>query len=138
MRMKNYYMPTLRETPAEAEIASHILLLRSGMIRKSAMGVYSYLPLGQRVIKKIEEITRKHMDSHGAQEVLMSVLQPQEIWEQSGRWKTFGPEMFKLSDRHNNGFCLGPTAEEYFTYLVKGELQSYKQLPLNIYQIQTK
>ena len=138
MRMKNYYMPTLRETPAEAEIPSHILLLRAGMIRKSAMGIYSYLPLGYRVVKKIEDITRKHMDLHNAQELLMSVLQPQEIWEESGRWKTFGPEMFKLSDRNDRGFCLGPTAEEYFTSLVKGELKSYKQLPLNIYQIQTK
>lgn len=138
MRFKNYYLPTLREVPADAEIPSHILMLRAGMMRKSAMGIYSYLPMGLKVIKKIEEIVRKHMDSHGAMEILMSALQPQEIWDQSGRWKTFGPEMFKLRDRHDRSFCLGPTAEEYFTSLIKGEVKSYKQLPLNIYQIQTK
>lgn len=138
MRFKNYYLPTLREVPADAEIPSHILMLRAGMMRKSAMGIYSYLPMGLKVIRKIEEIVRKYMDNHGAMEILMSALQPQEIWEQSGRWKTFGPEMFKLRDRHDRSFCLGPTAEEYFTSLIKGELKSYKQLPLNIYQIQTK
>lgn len=138
MRMKNYYMPTLRENPAEAEIASHRLLLRSGMIRKSASGIYSYLPLGFRVIKKIENIVREGMDKFGAQEILMSAIQPQEIWEQSGRWANFGPEMFKLKDRNGRDFCLGPTAEEYFTTLIRDEIKSYKQLPLNLYQIQTK
>lgn len=138
MRMKNFYMPTLRETPAEAEIESHKLLLRAGMIRKSASGIYSYLPLGLRVIQKIEAIVREGMDKHGAQEILMSALQPQEIWEESGRWAGFGPEMFKLKDRNGRSFCLGPTAEEYFTTLIKDEIRSYKQLPLNIYQIQTK
>lgn len=138
MRMKNYYMPTLREDPAEAEIASHRLLLRAGMIRKSASGIYSYLPLGFRSIKKIENIVRNGMDKYGAQEILMSAIQPQEIWEESGRWSTFGPEMFKLKDRNNRSFCLGPTAEEYFTTLIKDEVKSYKQLPLNLYQIQTK
>ena len=138
MRMKNYYMPTLREDPAEAEIASHRLLLRAGMIRKSASGIYSYLPLGFRAIKKIENIVRNGMDKYGAQEILMSAIQPQEIWEESGRWSTFGPEMFKLKDRNNRSFCLGPTAEEYFTTLIKDEVKSYKQLPLNLYQIQTK
>ena len=136
--MKNYYMPTLREDPAEAEIASHRLLLRSGMIRKTASGIYSYLPLGLRVIHKIEDIVRRGMDKYGAQEVLMSAIQPQQIWEESGRWANFGPEMFKLKDRNDRDFCLGPTAEEYFTMLVRDELKSYKQLPLNIYQIQTK
>ena len=136
--MKNYYMPTLRDTPAEAEIASHKYLLRAGMIRKTASGIYSYLPLGLRVIKKIEAIVRNGMDKFGAQEVLMSAIQPQEIWEESGRWQNFGPEMFKLKDRNDRNFCLGPTAEEYFTMLVRDELKSYKQLPLNIYQIQTK
>lgn len=138
MRMKNYYMPTLREDPAEAEIASHRLLLRAGMIRKSASGIYSYLPLGFRVIKKIENIVRNGMDKFGGQEILMSAIQPQEIWEQSGRWQNFGPEMFKLKDRNGRDFCLGPTAEEYFTTLIRDEVKSYKQLPLNIYQIQTK
>lgn len=138
MKMKNYYMPTLRENPSEAEIASHRLLLRAGMIRKTASGIYSYLPLGFRTIKKIENIVREGMDKFGGQEVLMSAIQPQEIWEESGRWANFGPEMFKLQDRNDRTFCLGPTAEEYFTMLVRDELKSYKQLPLNIYQIQTK
>ena len=138
MRMKNYYMPTLREDPAEAEIASHRLLLRAGMIRKTASGIYSYLPLGFKAIKKVENIVRQGMDKFGGQEILMSAIQPQEIWEESGRWANFGPEMFKLQDRNNRTFCLGPTAEEYFTMLVRDEIKSYKQLPLNLYQIQTK
>ena len=138
MKMDKFYIPTLKEDPQDAEIASHKLLLRAGMIRKSASGIYSYLPLGYRVIKKIENIVREGMDKFGAQEVLMSALQPQEIWEESGRWSKFGEEMFRLKDRNNRNFCLGPTAEEYFTTLVRDELKSYKQLPLNIYQIQTK
>lgn len=138
MRMSKFYMPTLKENPAEAEIASHKLLLRSGMIRKSASGIYSYLPLGYRVVRKIENIVREEMDRFGAQEILMSAIQPKEIWEESKRWYTFGPEMFKVKDRNEREFCLGPTAEEYFTVLIKGEINSYKQLPLNIYQIQTK
>lgn len=138
MKMDKYYMPTLKEDPQDAEIVSHKLLLRAGMIRKSASGIYSYLPLGYRVIRKIEEIVREGMEKFGAQEVLMSALQPQEIWEESGRWSKFGEEMFRLKDRNQRNFCLGPTAEEYFTTLVRDELKSYKQLPLNIYQIQTK
>lgn len=138
MKMDKMYMPTLKEDPQDAEIASHRLLLRAGMIRKSATGIYSYLPLGYRVIRKIEDIVREGMDKYGAQEVLMSALQPQEIWEESGRWSKFGPEMFRLKDRNNRDYCLGPTAEEYFTTLIKDEIKSYKQLPLNIYQIQTK
>ena len=138
MRMSKFYMPTLKENPAEAEIASHKLLLRSGMIRKSASGIYSYLPLGYRVVRKIENIVREEMDRFGVQEILMSAIQPKEIWEESKRWYTFGPEMFKVKDRNEREFCLGPTAEEYFTVLIKGEINSYKQLPLNIYQIQTK
>ena len=138
MRMNKFYMPTLREDPQDAEIASHKLLLRAGMIRKTAAGLYSYLPLGYRIVRKVENIVREEMDNYGSQEIHMPVTQPREIWEESGRWKTFGPEMFKLKDRNNREFCLGPTAEEYFTDLVKGEIKSYKQLPLNIYQIQTK
>lgn len=138
MKMKRYYIPTLREDPQEAEIVSHKLLLRAGMIRKSAAGIYSYLPLGLRVIKKIENIVREEMDRMGGYEILVSALQPKELWEESGRWQTFGPEMFKVSDRNEREFCLGPTAEEYFTNLISGEIKSYKQLPLNIYQIQTK
>ena len=138
MRMSKLYMPTLRETPAEAEIPSHKLLLRAGMIRQLVSGVYSYLPLGYRVIRKIENIVREEMDRAGAQELLMSAIQPRELWEQTGRWQDFGPEMFRLKDRHEREFCLGPTHEEYFTNIIKGEVKSYKQLPLNLYQIQTK
>ncbi len=138
MRMSNLYMPTLREVPSEAEIPSHKLLLRAGMVRRLVSGVYSYLPLGYRVIRKIEQIVREEMDNAGSQELLMSAIQPRELWEATGRWDDFGPEMFKLNDRHNREFCLGPTHEEYFTQMVKGELKSYKQLPTNLYQIQTK
>lgn len=138
MRMSKLYMPTLREVPSEAEIPSHKLLLRGGMIRKLVSGVYSYLPLGYRVIRKIENIVREEMDNAGSQELLMSAIQPKEIWESSGRWDNFGPEMFKLKDRNIREFCLGPTHEEYFTSLIRDEIKSYKQLPLNLYQIQTK
>ena len=138
MKLSKLYMPTLREAPSDAEIASHKLLLRGAFIRKSASGVYTYLPLGYRVVRKVEEIAREEMDNAGSQEILMSAIQPKEIWEQSGRWEKFGPEMFKLKDRHDRDFCLGPTAEEYFTTLIKDEVKSYKQLPLNLYQIQTK
>lgn len=138
MRMSNLYMPTLREVPSEAEIPSHKLLLRAGMIRKLVSGIYSYLPLGYRVIRKIEQIVREEMDNSGSQELLMSAIQPKELWEATGRWANFGPEMFKLDDRNSREFCLGPTHEEYFTNLIKDELKSYKQLPMNLYQIQTK
>lgn len=138
MRLSKMYMPTLREVPQDAEVPSHQLLLRAAMIMKNAAGVYSYLPLGYRVIRKIEAIVREEMDAIGGQEVLMSPLQSKEIWEQSGRWDVYGPEMFKLKDRHDRDFCLGPTAEEYFTTLMKDSVTSYKQLPMNLYQIQTK
>ena len=138
MKMSKMYMPTLREVPAEAEIPSHQLLLRAGMIRKLVSGVYTYLPLGYRVIRKVEEIVREEMDAAGSQEFLLSALQPKELWEASGRWKDFGPEMWRLTDRNEREFCLGPTHEEYFTSVIKDEIKSYKQLPLNIYQIQTK
>jgi prolyl-tRNA synthetase len=138
MRMSKLYMPTLREVPSEAEIPSHKLLLRAGMMRKLVSGIYSYLPLGYRVIRKIEQIVREEMDNAGSQELLMSAIQPRELWEASGRWENFGPEMFKLKDRNIREFCLGPTHEEYFTNLIKDEVKSYKQLPLNLYQIQTK
>ena len=138
MRLSQLYMPTLREAPADAEIISHKLMLRSGMIRKSCSGIYSYLPLGFRVLRNIEEIVRRNMDEFGGQEIRMSVVQPAEIWQESGRWEKYGPEMFKVKDRNGRDFCLGPTAEEYFTSLVKDELTSYKSLPLNIYQIQIK
>lgn len=138
MRLSKMYLPTLRQDPSEAEIQSHKLMLRSGMIRQTASGIYSYLPLGKRVIHKIEEIIRKRMEEIDSQEISMSTIQPSEIWEESGRWEVFGPEMFKLQDRHERNFCLGPTAEEYFVTLVRGELKSYKQLPTVLYQITPK
>lgn len=138
MRLSKMYMPTLREIPNDAEVPSHQYLLRAAMIMQNASGVYSYLPLGDRVIRKIEEIVREEMDAIGGQEVLMSPLQPKEIWEESGRWAVFGPEMFKLKDRHARDFCLAPTAEEYFTTLVRDKVTSYKELPMDLYQIQTK
>ncbi len=138
MKMSYLYMPTLREVPNDADIVSAQLLLRAGMIRKLVSGVYSFLPLGFRVMKNVEQIVREEMDRFGGQEVLMSAIQPREIWEESNRWGNFGPEMFKLKDRQDREFCLGPTHEEYFTFMVNNELKSYKQLPLNLYQIQTK
>ncbi len=138
MKMSHMYMPTLREVPAEAEIPSHQLLLRAGLTRRLVSGIYSYLPLGYRVLRKVEEVIREEMDNHGGQELLLSAVQPKEIWEATGRWEDFGPEMFKFNDRHNREFCLGPTHEEYLTAMVKGEINSYKQLPLTLYQIQTK
>ena len=138
MKMSKLYMPTLREVPSEAELPSHQLLLRAGMIRKLVSGVYSYLPLGYRVIKKIEDIVREEMDAIDSQELLMSAIQPSELWKESGRWFDFGPEMFRLYDRNEREFCLGPTHEEIFTDLIRHEVKSYKQLPLSLYQIQTK
>lgn len=138
MKMSNMLMLTLRETPAEAEIESHKLMLRSGMIRKMASGVYNYMPLGLKVLKNIENIVREEMNNAGAQEFLASALLPSELWKESGRWDVFGPEMFKLKDRNEREFCLGPTHEEVFTDLARNEIKSYKQLPLNLYQIQTK
>ncbi|MBI9010837.1 MAG: proline--tRNA ligase [Clostridiales bacterium] len=138
MKMSKYYVPTLREVPAEAELISHQLLLRAGMIRKLASGVYTYLPLAVKVLKNIETIVRREMDAIDSQECLMSALCPSELWKESGRWEDFGPEMFRLHDRHNREFCLGPTHEEVFTNLIRHELKSYKQLPLSLYQIQTK
>ena len=138
MRMSVLYAPTLKEDPADAEIASHRLLLRAGMIRKTASGVYTFLPLGQRVLAKVENIVREEMDAIGAQEIMMPALQPAELWHESGRWNDYGPELMRLVDRHDHGFCLGPTHEELITSLVRNELRSYKQLPTTLYQIQVK
>ncbi len=138
MRMSNLFLSTLREVPAEAETISHQLMLRGGIIRKLAAGVYSYLPLGLRVLKKVENIVREEMDNAGAQELLMSALLPAESYQASGRWDVFGPNMFKLKDRNGRDFCLGPTHEEIFTDTVKSCLKSYRQLPVTLYQIQTK
>ena len=138
MKASKMLISTLKEAPQEAQIDSHILLIRSGMIRKLAAGVYNYLPLGVRTLRKIEDIIRDEMDKAGAQEILSSAIQPKELWEASGRWYKYGPELMRFKDRHNREFCLGPTHEEIFTDLVKNEVKSYKSLPLNIYQIQTK
>ena len=138
MKASKMMLATLKEAPQEAQISSHILLIRAGMIRKLVAGVYNYLPLGLRVLKKIENIIREEMDESGAQEILSSAIQPKELWEESGRWSKYGPELMRFKDRHNREFCLGPTHEEIFTDLVKNEIKSYKTLPINLYQIQTK
>ena len=138
MRASNLYAPTLRNTPAEAEIVSHQLMYRAGMIRKVAGGMYTFLPLGWRVIRKIEQIIREEMDAAGGQEVCMPIMQPAELWEESGRWAAYGDEMMRIKDRHHRDFCLGPTHEEMITDLVRDEVRSYKQLPLLLYQIQDK
>ena len=138
MKASKMLLATLKEAPQEALIPSHILLIRAGMIRKLVAGVYNYLPLGLRVLKKIENIIREEMDESGAQEILSSAIQPKELWEESGRWSKYGPELMRFKDRHSREFCLGPTHEEIFTNLVKNEIKSYKVLPINLYQIQTK
>ncbi|MCL1918910.1 MAG: proline--tRNA ligase [Peptococcaceae bacterium] len=138
MKVRNLLNPTLREAPAEAEIMSHQLMYRAGLIRKVAAGMYTYLPLGWRVIKKIEDIIREEMDGIGGQEVMMPVIQPAELWQKTGRWDVYGPEMFRVQDRHGRSFCLGPTHEEIITDLVRAEVRSYKELPLLLYQIQNK
>lgn len=132
------HLKTLREVPNEAELASHILLLRGGMIRKLASGIYGYMHLGWRSIRKIENIIREEMDKSGSQEVLMSAIQPAELWQESKRWFAYGPEMWRVKDRHEREFCLGPTHEEIFTDIVRNEISSHRQLPVNLYQIQTK
>src|SRR3972149_734959 len=138
MRTSQYLMATLREAPADAEVSSHRLMLRAGMIRQLAAGIYTWLPLGLRVLRKVEAIVREEMDQAGAQEVLMSGVLPAELWQESGRWDQYGPELLRLKDRHDRDFCLGPTHEEIITDLVRREIRSYKQLPANFYQIQTK
>jgi prolyl-tRNA synthetase len=138
MRTTRFLLATLKETPADAEIISHQLMLRAGMIRKLAAGLYTWLPLGLRVLHKIEHIVREEMDQSGAQEVLMPAVQPAELWQESGRWDKYGPELLRFLDRHQREFCFGPTHEEIITHLIRNEVRSYKQLPANFYQIQTK
>ncbi|MBO4881327.1 MAG: proline--tRNA ligase [Firmicutes bacterium] len=138
MRASNMYLYTLREVPAEAEIASHILLLRAGFIRKQVAGVYAYLPLGARTLRKIENIVREEMDAIGAQEIKPSILEPAELWEESGRWTAYGPELWRIKNRDGREFCLGPTHEEVFTDIVRQNVTSYRQLPVQLYQIQNK
>ena len=138
MRTSKYLLSTLKETPADAEVISHQLMLRAGMIRKVASGLYTWLPTGYRVLKKVEQIVREEMNKIGAIEVLMPVVQPADIWQESGRWEQYGPELLRIKDRGNRDFILGPTHEEVITDLIRNEVSSYKQLPLNFYQIQTK
>jgi len=138
MRTSQYLLATLRETPADAELISHQLMLRAGLIRKQASGLYSWLPTGLRVLKKVENIVREEMDRIGAQEVLMPMVQAAELWQESGRWGDFGPELLRIKDRHQRDFCLGPTHEEVITDLIRHEIRSYKQCPAVFYQIQTK
>ena len=138
MRTSQFPLQTVKETPADAEIASHRLMLRAGMIRKLAAGLYTWLPLGLRVLRKVERIVREEMDRAGALEVSMPAVQPAELWQESGRWEQYGPELLRIKDRHQRDFCFGPTHEEIITDLARSELKSYKQLPINFYQIQTK
>ena len=138
MRASQYLITTKKESPADAEIISHQLMLRAGMIRKVAAGLYSWLPLGLKVFRKVENIVREEMDKAGALELMMPVVQPADLWEESGRWGEFGPELLRINDRHSREFCLGPTHEEVITDIIRNEISSYKQLPANFYQIQTK
>lgn len=138
MRTSQYFIPTLKESPADAAIISHQLMLRAGMIRKLASGLYSWLPLGLRVLRKVETVVREEMNNAGAQELLMPAVQPAELWEETGRWQQYGPELLRVTDRHKRRFCIGPTHEEVITDLVRHELKSYKQLPTTLFQIQTK
>lgn len=138
MKMSKMYIRTLRETPAEAVLPSHILMLRTGMIRKLVSGVYGFMPLGKRVLDKVEKIVKEEMDATGAEEILMSALQPAELWQESGRWGAYGPEMWRVKDRNDREFCLGPTHEEIFTDIIRNGVSSYRQLPVTLYQIQAK
>ena len=136
--LSQYYMPTLKETPGDAEIISHQLLLRAGFMRKTASGIYSLLPLGWAVVLKIEQIVREEMDALGAQEMRLPIIQPEEMWRESGRWDAYGPELMRLKDRHERGWCLGPTHEEIISALIATDVKSYKQLPFALYQMNTK
>jgi len=138
MRASNFLVATMKQTPADAEVISHQLMMRAGLIRRLASGLYTWLPTGLRVLHKVEAIVREEMDRSGAQEVLMPVVQPAELWEESGRWVQYGPELLRMTDRHDRPFCLGPTHEEVITDLARNEIRSYRQLPVNFYQIQTK
>ncbi len=138
MKQSMMFIPTLREVPADADVKSHQLLLRAGFIRQNSAGVYSFLPLGKRVLQKVEQIVREEMEQAGAVELFMPTLQLAELWQESGRWYSYGPEMMRMKDRHNREFALGPTHEEMITSLVRDEINSYKKLPLTLYQIQTK
>ena len=138
MRVSNFFLSTLKEAPSEAELISHTLMLRAGLIRRLGSGLYTWMPLGLRVLRKVEAIVREEMNKSGAVELLMPAVQPAELWEETGRWAVFGPQMLKIKDRHDRDFCFGPTHEEVITDIARKEIKSYRQLPLNFYQIQTK
>ena len=138
MRQSNFLIPTMKENPADADVISHRLMLRAGLIRQLASGLYTWLPAGLRVLHKVENIIREELTKSGVQELLMPVVQPAELWEETGRWNKMGPELLRIKDRHERDFCLGPTHEEVITDLFRRELKSYKQLPVNFFQIQTK
>ena len=138
MRASQFFLSTLKEAPAEAELVSHKLMLRAGLIKKLGSGLYSWMPLGLRVLRKVEHVVREEMDASGAIELLMPAVQPAELWQESGRWAQFGPQMLKIKDRHDRDFCFGPTHEEVISDIVRREIKSYRQLPINFYQIQTK
>ena len=138
MRTSQYLLSTQKETPADAEVISHQLMIRAGMVRKLAAGLYTWLPSGLRVLNKVANIVRDEMNKAGSIEILMPVVQPADLWQESGRWEEYGPELLRIKDRHSRDFVLGPTHEEVITSLVKNEVNSYKNLPLNLYQVQTK
>ncbi|HEY9380617.1 MAG TPA: proline--tRNA ligase, partial [Burkholderiales bacterium] len=138
MRVSQFFLGTLKEAPADAEIVSHKLMLRAGLIRRLAGGIYTWMPMGLRVVRKVEAIVREEMNRAGAIELFMPAVQPAELWQESGRWQKYGPELLRVKDRHEREFCIGPTHEEVITDLVRREVRSYRQLPLNFYQIQTK
>ena len=138
MRLSRFHLRTSKETPADAEIISHKLMLKAGMLRKLAAGLYTWSPLGLRVLRKVEAVVREEMNRAGAIELLMPTIQPQELWEETGRWQKFGPQLLKIRDRKDAGYCYAPTAEEVITDFARNELASYRQLPVNFYQIQTK
>ena len=138
MRASQFFISTLKEAPAEAELVSHKLMLRAGLIKRLGSGLYTWMPLGLRVLRKVESVVREEMNRSGAVELLMPAVQPAELWQESGRWDIFGPQMLKIKDRHQRDFCFGPTHEEVITDIARREIKSYRQLPLNLYQIQTK
>ncbi|MGH8600735.1 MAG: proline--tRNA ligase, partial [Burkholderiales bacterium] len=138
MRSSRFFISTLKEAPADAELVSHRLMVRAGLVKRLASGLYTWMPLGLRVLRKVENIVRKEMDASGGIELLMPAVQPAELWQESGRWQQYGPELLRIKDRHERDFCFGPTHEEVISDIVRREIKSYRQLPLNFYQIQTK
>src|SRR5687768_3266470 len=138
MRLASFFISTLKEAPAEAELISHKLMLRAGLIRRLGSGLYTWMPLGLKVLRKVESVVREEMDATGAMELLMPAIQPAELWRETGRWDVFGPQMLKIKDRHQRDFCFGPTHEEVITDIARREIKSYRQLPFTFYQIQTK